>query len=178
MGRLLLTAEAIDRVLSRMAHEILERNAGTKDLVLIGIKKRGDLLAQRLAEKISEAEHVEIPTGAMDITFYRDDMHLQAYKRAAKESTTIPGSVEKKAVVIVDDVIFTGRTVRAAIDEAMDYGRPRTIQLAVLVDRGGRELPIQPDYVGLRISTGPREQVALFLTELDGMDALEFVAIP
>lgn len=156
----------IHRTLVRMAHQILEQNKGCKDLVLVGIVTRGDLLARDLAEIIEDIEGVHIPVGSLDISFYRDD----AVKTLSPtvQGTNILFSVEKKTVVLVDDVLFTGRTIRAALDAIMDLGRPDRIQLAVLVDRGHRELPIRADFVGKNVPSSAHENVRLFLDEVDG----------
>lgn len=167
----IMDASGIDWALNRIAHEIIERNRGIENLVIVGIKSRGDILANRLAKKISAIEKTKIPVGGMDITFYRDDVHLQAYKHTAK-GAHLPFNVEEKKVILVDDVLFTGRSVRAAIDEIVDFGRPRLVQLAVLIDRGGRELPIQPDYVGKQISTLPNEKIILYLKEAQKKDCV------
>lgn len=171
----IMDADGIDWALNRIAHEIIERNRGMENLVMVGIKSRGDILARRLAKKISSIEGGKLPIGAMDITFYRDDVHLQAYKHTARE-TALPFDVHDKKVVLVDDVLFTGRSVRAAIDEIVDFGRPKSVQLAVLIDRGNRELPIQPDYVGKQINTFPHEKILLHLKELDKKDNVIIVS--
>jgi pyrimidine operon attenuation protein/uracil phosphoribosyltransferase len=160
---------ALDRALSRIAHEILERTQGTEGLALVGIRTRGVSLARRIAEKIRVIEGVLPPVGALDITLYRDDLGLLAEQPMVK-ATEIPFSIKGKTVILVDDVLFTGRTIRAAMDALMDLGRPRMIQLAVLIDRGHRELPIRPDYVGKNLPTSRRESVAVRLKEHDGED--------
>lgn len=167
--RVLLNAEAVRRTLARMALEILERNRGTRDLALVGIVRRGDLLARRLAEHIRRAEGVEVPVGRLDITLYRDDLGRKGAPPPLGP-TDIPFSLDDRVVVLVDDVLYTGRTIRAAMDAIMDYGRPATIQLAVLVDRGHRELPIRADYVGKNVPTARRERVRVLLTEHDDRD--------
>ncbi len=159
------------RAVARITYEILERNKGTDDLCVIGIFSRGVAFAQRIADKISELEHTEIPYGALDITAYRDD---DKQKGSYADRTDIGFSVRDKKIVIVDDVFYTGRSTRAAIDAIMERGRPRSIQLAVLIDRGHRELPIRPDYVGKNLPTSREENVKVFVKELDGKD---FVAI-
>ena len=161
--------QGIDRALSRIAHEILEKTQGTTELALVGIRTRGVSLAHRLAEKIGAFEAVAPPVGALDITLYRDDLGLLAEQPVVK-ATEIPFSIKGKTVVLIDDVLFTGRTIRAALDALIDLGRPRMIQLAVLVDRGHRELPIRPDYVGKNLPTSRREAVAVLLKEHDGED--------
>ncbi len=166
----IMDAEAIRRALTRIAHEILERNHGTDRLVLIGIMQRGDILAQRLAELIGQIEGPAPPVGALDITFHRDDAGRASGPEGANRPSHLPFHLEDKHVVLVDDVLYTGRSIRAAMDELIDYGRPRTIQLAVLVDRGHRELPIHADFVGKNVPTSLREQVAVCLQERDGRE--------
>jgi len=161
--------ERIDRTITRIAHEIIERNKGVDDLVLIGIRTRGVPLAKRLAEKIEEIEGKKIKVGILDITLYRDDLTVIGPQPIVKE-TKIPFPITDKKVVLVDDVLFTGRTVRAALDSLIDFGRPRSIQLAVLIDRGHRELPIRADYVGKNVPTSLKELVEVRLTEEDGED--------
>ena len=162
----------VGRALTRIAHEILERNKGADELVLVGIANRGDDLARRLAAEIARIEGTEVPVGILDITFYRDDIGMRSEAPEVHE-TRIGFDVTAKTVVLVDDVLFTGRTIRAAMDALVDFGRPRAIQLAVLVDRGHRELPIRADYVGKNIPTRPDEQVRVLTTETDGRDAVE-----
>ncbi|MBI4209014.1 MAG: bifunctional pyr operon transcriptional regulator/uracil phosphoribosyltransferase PyrR [Deltaproteobacteria bacterium] len=162
--RKILDAEAMDRALSRMAHEILERNQGAKNVVLVGIRTGGVFIAQRLGAKIREFERIEVPIGIMDITLYRDDIALRN-KTPQVRATEIPFSLDDKNVVLVDDVLFTGRSIRAAMDAIVDFGRPQTLQLAVLIDRGHRELPIRPDYVGKNIPTSRHENVEVSLKE-------------
>jgi pyrimidine operon attenuation protein/uracil phosphoribosyltransferase len=161
--------DTIRRALYRLSHEITEKNKGVTDLVLVGIRTRGVPLAQRLAALIRENEHVDIPVGILDITFYRDDLSLIS-QQPVVHKTEIPIRLTGKKVVLVDDVLFTGRTVRAAMDALMDLGRPRLIQLAVLVDRGHRELPIRADYIGKNAPTSQRETVCVKLKETDGED--------
>jgi pyrimidine operon attenuation protein/uracil phosphoribosyltransferase len=165
----LMDATAIQRVLTRVAHEIVEKNKGTAELVLIGLRSRGVDLARRLSQRLKEIDGVDVPVGALDITLYRDDLGKGGPQPAVRR-TEIPFSIENKKVILVDDVLYTGRTVRAAMDGLMDLGRPRTIQLAVLVDRGHRELPIRADYVGKNVPTAKTEQVQVMLQEEDGMD--------
>jgi pyrimidine operon attenuation protein/uracil phosphoribosyltransferase len=167
---LILDAEAIRRALTRIAHEILEKNRGLQQLALIGIMKRGDILAQRLAELIGQIEGNVPPVGALDITFHRDDAGARAVAQGANRPSHLPFGLENRNVVLVDDVLFTGRSIRAAMDELVDYGRPRTIQLAVLIDRGHRELPIHADFVGKNVPTSLRENVAVYLQERDGRE--------
>jgi pyrimidine operon attenuation protein/uracil phosphoribosyltransferase len=166
--------EGIRRALTRIAHEILEKNAGTKDLVLIGIRRRGVPLARRLAERIKEIEGTPIPLGILDITLYRDDLSQLDYHPLVRK-TEVPFSITDKKVVLVDDVLYTGRTVRAAMDALMDLGRPQLIQLAVLIDRGHRELPIRADFVGKNVPTSRKEQINVSLLEIDGEDKVTIV---
>jgi pyrimidine operon attenuation protein/uracil phosphoribosyltransferase len=162
----------VRRAVTRIAHEILERNKGPGELVLVGIAARGDDLARRLAEEVRRIERADVPVGVLDITFYRDDIGLRA-EAPEVHQTLIDFDVTDRTVVLVDDVLFTGRTIRAAMDALVDFGRPRAIQLAVLVDRGHRELPIRADYVGKNIPTRSDEQVRVRLRETDGEDAVE-----
>jgi len=179
MGRpertILLDARALSRALQRMAAEVLELTHGTADLVLIGIQRRGVELAERIATLIEKDEGVVLPRGALDITLYRDDLETIGPKPVIGE-TRIPGDLDGKHVVIVDDVLYTGRTVRAALDELADFGRPKRISLCVLVDRGGRELPIQPDVVGKQVKVNPHERVDVMVEELDGKDEVDLVS--
>jgi pyrimidine operon attenuation protein/uracil phosphoribosyltransferase len=165
----IMDGAAIQRVLTRVAHEIVEKNKGTADLVLIGLRSRGVDLARRLSQRLKEIDGVDVPVGALDITLYRDDLGKGGPQPAVRR-TEIPFSIENKKVILVDDVLYTGRTIRAAMDGLMDLGRPRTIQLAVLVDRGHRELPIRADYVGKNVPTAKTEQVQVMLQEEDGVD--------
>jgi pyrimidine operon attenuation protein / uracil phosphoribosyltransferase len=169
---LLLDARAVDRTLRRMADEIVELNNGTDDLIIVGIQRRGVQLAERIVRLINEREDAEVPQGALDITLYRDDLQTVG-PRPVVGPTDLPWTLEGKTVVIVDDVLYTGRTVRAALDELADFGRPSRIALAVLVDRGGRELPIQPDVVGKRVEVGPKDRVDVLVEELDGQDGVQ-----
>lgn len=164
----LMTADEIRRAFTRMAHEIIERNAGAGDVVLVGIRTRGIPLASRLRELIRQFEEVDPPVGELDITLYRDD--IESGNPRPPAPSAIPVDLEGKVVVLVDDVLFTGRSVRAAMDAIIDFGRPRAIQLLVLVDRGHRELPIRPDYVGKNIPTARNELVEVHLAETDGRD--------
>src|SRR3989442_3219173 len=170
----LLDARAMSRALQRMAVEILELAHGTDDLVLIGIQRRGVELAERIAKLIEKDEGAAVPRGALDITLYRDDLETVGPKPVIGE-THIPGDLTDKHAVIVDDVLYTGRTVRAALDELADFGRPKRISLCVLVDRGGRELPIQADVVGRAVKTGPGDRVDVMVQELDGKDQVDLV---
>lgn len=167
--RVILDEAAINRALTRISHEILEKNKGTKDIVLIGIKTRGIYLAKRLAEKIKEIEGVEIPIGELDITLYRDDLS-EKNTQPLVQGSSIPFAVNNKKIVLVDDVLYTGRTVRAALDALIDIGRPQLIQLAVLIDRGHRELPIRPDYVGKNVPTAKEELISVQLKEIDNKE--------
>ena len=169
-GRLLDSGE-IRRVLTRIAHEILERNKGAGRVALIGIAARGDDLARRLAKEIATIEGIEVPVGSLDITFYRDDIGMRAEAPEVHE-TRIDFDITDTTVVLVDDVLFTGRTIRAAMDALVDFGRPQAIQLAVLVDRGHRELPIRADYVGKNVPTRKDEEVQVRIAEVDGEDSV------
>lgn len=160
---------ALDRALTRIAHEIIEQAGGGENVVLVGIKTRGVTLAQRVADKVATIEGTKPSVGALDITLYRDDLGLKAEQPLVR-GTEIPFPIKGRIVVLVDDVLFTGRTIRAAMDALMDLGRPRIIRLAVLVDRGHRELPIRPDYIGKNLPTSRRESVAVMLREHDGVD--------
>ena len=171
MSGKLLDAEDVRRALTRIAHEIIERDKGATDVVLVGIANRGDHLARRLATEIQRIEGTEVRVGVLDITFYRDDIGLKAEAPEVHE-TRIPFDISGTTVVLVDDVLFTGRTIRAAMDALMDFGRPRRIQLAVLVDRGHRELPIRADFVGHNVPTRRADDVRVLVTELDGDDAV------
>jgi pyrimidine operon attenuation protein/uracil phosphoribosyltransferase len=164
-----LDEPGIDRALARIAHEIVERLGGTEDLALVGLRTRGVSLARRIAERLRTIEGRPVPVGALDITLYRDDLDLQAEAPVVR-GTDIPFPVAGRTIVLVDDVLYTGRTIRAALDAIMDLGRPRMIQLAVLIDRGHRELPIRPDYVGKNLPTARREAVQVLLREHDGQD--------
>jgi pyrimidine operon attenuation protein / uracil phosphoribosyltransferase len=170
-ARDVLSAAEVARVVDRMAHELLEKTGGGADAVLLGIPTRGATLARRLAARVQAFEGVELPVGALDTTLYRDDLRLKSPR--ALESTDLPaGGVDGRLVVLVDDVLFSGRTVRAALDALADLGRPRAVQLAVLVDRGHRQLPIRADYVGKNIPTSLKESVHVLTTEDDGRDAV------
>jgi pyrimidine operon attenuation protein/uracil phosphoribosyltransferase len=171
-----MDAEAIRRSLTRIAHEIVERNRGVEDLVVVGVMSKGAPLAVRLATLLTELEHHAVPVGAIDPTRHRDDLHLGLPPVKVGEASLPP--VDGRTVVLVDDVIWHGRTVRAAMDALMEFGRPRAIQLAVLVDRGHRELPIRPDYVGKNVPTSGSERVQVLLAELDGVDRAIIVEDP
>lgn len=165
--KILLDESSINRVLTRMAHEILEANKGAKDIILVGIETRGVPLAKRLAEKIKVIEGVEVPVRKVNITYYRDDLQKK-YEQPMRGDMDITAEICGKTVVLVDDVIYTGRTVRAAMDAIMDAGRPNYIRLAALIDRGHRELPIRPDYIGKNIPTSKKEVVHVKIQEIDG----------
>ncbi len=169
----LLDQSAVERALVRMAQEILEHNEGTRDLVLLGIRRRGVELSERIRSFIKGEEGIEISSGAIDITLYRDDLAQIGPRPVVGESTLPMEGIDDQTVVIVDDVLFTGRTVRAALNEVMDWGRPSRILLCVLVDRGGRELPIQADIVGRRVMVRPREKVDVRVPEIDGRLTIE-----
>lgn len=162
----ILDADGIRRALTRIAHEIIEKNKGVENIALIGIRRRGVPLAERLAVKIKEIEGNNVPIGILDITLYRDDLTTVTYQPIIHK-TDIPFDVDNRVIVLVDDVLFTGRTIRAALDAIIDLGRPKAIQLAVLADRGHRELPIRADYVGKNVPTSKKEIVSVYLTELD-----------
>jgi len=165
----ILNADAIQRALNRMAHEIVEQNEFLENLVIVGLQTRGVFLARRLAKQIHQNTGREIPTGVLDISMHRDDLHLRGTPPTVK-NTSIPCGLDGKTVALVDDVFFTGRTVRAAMDALNDFGRPRRIQLAVLIDRGHRELPIRPDYTGKNVPTSRQEHIRVRMQEEDGVD--------
>ncbi len=162
---------ALSRTLTRITHEILEKNKGGGNLVVVGIRNRGAYLAERLVKKIREIDKSDVPLGILDITLYRDDLTAIA-SQPIVHKTEIPFDINGKKVVLVDDVLYTGRTIRAALDALIDFGRPEEIQLAILIDRGHRELPIRADFVGKNIPTSPREIVEVRLKEVDGEDAV------
>jgi pyrimidine operon attenuation protein/uracil phosphoribosyltransferase len=165
----ILDAKGIERAIARIAHEIIERNKGADDVVIVGIRARGDYLAARVAEVIESIEQVSIPVGVIDITLYRDDLQV-VLEQPVVHKTEISFDIEDKEVILVDDVLNTGRTARAALDQLMDFGRPRSVQLAVLVDRGHRELPIRADYVGKNVPTAKGQRVVAHVQEVDGVD--------
>lgn len=170
-ARCVLDSDDVSRVISRLAHELLEKTGGASDVVLLGIPTRGVALAQRIAQRCAQFERIDIPTGQLDVTLHRDDIALRG-PRALLATDPTPGGIDGKVVVLVDDVLFSGRTIRAALDALSDLGRPAVVALAVLVDRGHRELPIRADYVGKNIPTSLRETVHVLLTEYDGEDAV------
>jgi pyrimidine operon attenuation protein/uracil phosphoribosyltransferase len=167
----IMSEDDMRRAISRLSHEILERNGGPDGILICGIRTRGQFLAERIVAKIKEIEGVRVPQGILDITLYRDDLQTIA-KQPVIRSTQIPISIVDKHVILVDDVLYTGRTIRAAMDEVIDFGRPRTIQLAVLVDRGHREFPIRADYVGKNVPTSQTEIVKVQFLEVDGKDSV------
>lgn len=166
---LIMDGEAMSRAITRISYEIIEKNKGTEGLVIIGIQRRGVTLSKRIAAKIKEIEGVDVPVGILDITLYRDDLSMLDYSPVIN-GTEIDFMITGTKIVLVDDVLFTGRTIRAAIDSLMDYGRPKMIQLAVLIDRGYRELPIRPDYVGKNVPTSIQETVNVEVEEFDGVN--------
>jgi pyrimidine operon attenuation protein/uracil phosphoribosyltransferase len=170
----LLGADDVRRAVARIAHEIVERSGDPREIALVGIRARGDVLAARLRDAIRQNEGVDVPLGALDITLYRDDLTRIGHAPIVR-TTEIPFPVDDRVVVLVDDVLFTGRTIRAAMDALVDYGRPRAIRLAVLVDRGHRELPIRADHVGKNVPTQPRDDVRVHFSEVDGRDEVELV---
>ena len=174
--RQLMDGDAVSRAITRMAFEIIEKNKGTENLYLVGIQRRGVILAQRIAAKIKEIEGTEIEMGVLDITFYRDDLSMLS-EHPTLSDTNISFPVTDSKIVLIDDVLYTGRTVRAAIDAIMELGRPKNIQLAILIDRGHRELPIRADYVGKNIPTSADEIISVNLTEMDGNDNIEIGVI-
>lgn len=166
--------ETLDRILVRIAHEILEKNKGSKNLVLIGMRTRGEFLAKRLREKLIAIEGVDLPLGVLDVTLYRDDFRKRI-KQPQVSVSDITFDINDKDVILVDDVLYTGRTVRSALNAIMDLGRPSSIQLCILVDRGHRELPIRADYVGKNIPTSQNEEIKLKMEEVDGEDAIYLI---
>jgi pyrimidine operon attenuation protein/uracil phosphoribosyltransferase len=171
---IVMDAERIDRTLTRIAHEILERNRGIGDLAFVGIRARGVPIATRLAAHVKAIAGVDVPTGSLDITLYRDDlMHHAVGPQPVIRRTEIPFSIDGRLILLADDVLYTGRTIRAALDALIDFGRPSAIQLVVLVDRGHRELPIRADYVGRNIPTSRQQSVQVRLLEIDGRDEVE-----
>jgi pyrimidine operon attenuation protein/uracil phosphoribosyltransferase len=180
-GKVLLDADAIDRTLSRIAHEVIERNAELDEVALVGIHTRGVPIAHRLRRLIAERAGAELPVGTVDITFYRDDVQVRGGEAPRRpqplvRDTQLDFPLEGRTCILVDDVLYTGRTIRAAIEALFDYGRPARVQLAVLVDRGHRELPIRPDYVGKNLPTAAAERVQVQLVEVDEVDAVLLIA--
>lgn len=165
-----MSPDDVRRALVRVSHEIVERNKGTEDLVIVGIRTRGAPLADRIAGSIAGFEGVDLPSGALDVTLYRDDVALRGPR--SLEATTVPGDIDGRVVVLVDDVLYTGRTIRAAFDAVLDMGRPKAIRLAVLVDRGHREFPIRADHVGKNLPTSADEVVKVHVEEIDGEDSV------
>ena len=172
--KVLLNSSDIERALVRIAHEILERNKGATNITFVGIKTRGVPIAQRLAKIIKDMEQVDIPVGSLDITLYRDDVSSLSFKHIVQQ-TYVPFDITNKHVILVDDVFYTGRSIRAALDALIDLGRPESIQLAVLIDRGHRELPIRADFVGKNIPTARNEEIKVFLNETDAVDKVAVV---
>ena len=173
---LIMNAVSMKRALQRMAHEILDRNNGASNLALVGLQTRGVFIAKRMAAIIGSVENTTVPVGILDVTMYRDDFRI-ALKQPTVKVTSIPFDVDGTTVVLVDDVFYTGRTVRSALDAIMDFGRPRRVGLAVLVDRGHRELPLAADYLGKRITTHPNEEVRVRIAENDGIDEVTLVRL-
>jgi pyrimidine operon attenuation protein/uracil phosphoribosyltransferase len=168
--------EGFDRILTRISHEILEKNRGSKDLVLIGMRTRGEFIARRIQDKINSIDRGNIPFGVLDVTLYRDDFRTRL-KQPDVSVSNITFDINEKNVVLVDDVLYTGRTVRSALNALMDFGRPSTIQLCILVDRGHRELPIRADYVGKNVPTSNDEEIKVKMNEIDGEDAIYLVEV-
>ena len=173
-GRVVLDSGDITRALTRISHEILERNRGADDLVLLGIPSRGVPLAERIAERMASVEGVSVPVGSLDVTMYRDDLRLKP-ARTLMPTDIPPGGIDGKTVVLVDDVLYSGRTIRAALDALTEVGRPQGVQLAVLVDRGHRELPIRADFVGKNLPTSLAERVRVSLEAIDGVDSVSIL---
>lgn len=170
----IIDAEGFDRILTRMAHEILEKNKGSKNLVLMGMRTRGEFLGKRIAEKLKMIDNADIPFGVLDVTLYRDDFRTRL-KQPEVSVSDITFDINEKDIILIDDVLFTGRTVRSALNAIMDMGRPSSIQLCILVDRGHRELPIRADYVGKNIPTSHNEEIKVRIKEYDGEDAIYII---
>lgn len=175
MAKEIYDSMALNRALTRITYEIIERNKGIDNLVLVGIKTRGAYLAHRIANKINEIEKAQVPVGELDISMYRDDRRSHHEPVVSVMDSRLPFGITNKHVILIDDVLFTGRTIRAALDALMDQGRPQKINLAVLVDRGHRELPIRADFVGKNIPTSLKEQVAVYVKEIDGKDGIDLI---
>ncbi len=173
--KILMSYVDMDRALTRIAHEIVERNNGAEQVILVGIFTRGFPLARRLANNIKTLENIEVPVGSLDINLYRDDLFSMDLKPVVHK-TNLPFNIANKNIVLIDDVFYTGRSIRAAMDAIMDLGRPSTIQLAVLVDRGHRELPIRADYVGKNIPTSKQEEIKIYVSEIDGVDKVSILS--
>ena len=165
----ILDKKGLQRVLVRMAHEVLDKNRGVDNMVIVGMRTRGEFVAKRIAKVIKDVEKKDVPVGVLDVSLYRDDFRIKL-KQPKVQVTNIPGDIDEKDVILFDDVLFTGRTVRAALDEITDFGRPRTIQLGVLIDRGLREFPIQADYVGKHVPTSGEEEILVKMAEADKID--------
>lgn len=172
----LMDADDLERTISRLTYQVIEKNKGLTDVVVIGIQTRGKFVAERITKKMKDLENKDVPIGFLDITLYRDDFRT-SLKNPQVQSTDIPFSIDKKNIVLVDDVFFTGRTVRAALDALMDFGRPASIQLAILIDRGHRELPIEADFIGKKVETSVGEEIRVKMTEIDKEDAIYLVDI-
>jgi len=170
----ILTKEEIDRAITRISHEILEKNKGSRDLAIVGIRTRGYVLAERVVQSINRIDGAKVPVGGLDITLYRDDLSVIS-EQPVIHKTEIDFDIESKNIILVDDVLYTGRTIRCALDALIDFGRPRSIQLAVLIDRGHRELPIRADYVGKNLPTSQKELVQVKLEETDGEEDSVFI---
>jgi len=173
----IMGSKKLDQCLSRLAKEIMAKNDSVENLVIVGMQTRGVFIAKTIAKKIEINGGAKIKVGSLDVSFYRDDFRI-AFKRPIVQVTRLPFSIDKMDVILVDDVLFTGRTVRAALDELIDFGRPKTVQLVVLIDRGHRELPIQPDFTGKVIRTSPNEEIAVRVMEKDGEDSVYTVEAP
>ena len=172
----IIDSDGLNRIITRIAHEILERNKGTQNLILMGMRTRGEFLANRIFSKIKEIENIELPLGVLDVTLYRDDFRT-SLKQPEVSVSNITFDINEKNIILIDDVLYTGRTVRSALDAIMDLGRPNTIQLFVLVDRGHRELPIRADYVGKNIPTSIDEEIKVKMVEVDGEDAIYLIDV-
>lgn len=173
----IIDEEGLSRIITRIAHEILEKNKGSQSVVLMGMKTRGEFLARRLFDKITQIEKIELPLGVLDVTLYRDDFRTRL-KQPEVSVSNITFDINGKDVIIIDDVLYTGRTVRSALNALMDFGRPHTIQLCVLIDRGHRELPIRADYIGKSIPTSNKEEIKVKMKEIDGEDAIYLMETP